>query len=145
MPAEVEPPELARLVTFSERPRVEDWSFRAALCRYAQPHPERVRDVLDVVRRIEFALAKHMKRMERDGPELWVELQGGSDGDELLGLLGTIVELDDLGDALADWAADRAGKHPEGRVDAVVAATARRLDELGIPREERVRPPGARD
>jgi hypothetical protein len=145
MPAEVTPPELARLVTFSERPRLEDWSLRAALCRYAQPHPERVREMLDVVRRIEFAIAKHTKRIEREGPDLWAALRGGSDGDDLLGLLGAVVELDELGDVLADWAVDRAGKHPEERVDAVVTATASRLDELGIPREERVRPPGAGD
>ena len=145
MPAEIEPPELAALVAYEERARVGDWSLRSALCRYAQPQPVRVREVLEHVRRIEFSLHKLQGRLAKDGPAVWAALQAGqTDGDLLLGLLDSMVELDRLGDVLADWANDRAGKHPEDVVDATTAEVGRRLDALGVPREERVRPPGPR-
>ena len=57
VPADIEPPELARLLDFAERPRTQDWSLRAALVRYAQPRPQSVSDLLDLVRRLEAALA----------------------------------------------------------------------------------------
>ena len=145
MPAEIEPPELADLVAYAERPRVGDWSLRSALCRYAQPQPVRVREVLELVRRIEFSLHKQHTRLGKEGPAVWEALQSGvTDDDPLLGLLDVMGELDRLGDVLADWADDRAGKHPEDAVDATTAAVARRLDDLGVPVEERVPPPGAR-
>jgi hypothetical protein len=146
--AEVEPPELARLVAFAERSRVGDWSLRSALCRYAQPQPRRVSEVLDVVRRIEFALHPMARQLVTDGPDLWSRLEAGPSDDDpdalLLGLLGAMVELDRLGDTLADWAEDRAGKHPEDVVDGTTTEVARRLDELGVVREERERPRASR-
>jgi hypothetical protein len=146
--AEVEPPELAQLVDFSERSRVGDWSLRSALCRYAQPQPKRVSEVLEVVRRIEAALQPQAKRLVKDGLALWSSLESGdvpADDAQLVGVLGAARELDRLGDTMADWAEARHGKHPEDEVDATTADVARRLDELGIPREERMRPPpGAR-
>ena len=148
MPAEVEPPELARLLDFAERSRAGDWSLRSALCRYAQPQPVRVSTVLDLVRRIDFALHPHAKLVDKEGPGLWDALESGAvpDGPAgfVVGLLGAMVELDRLGDTLADWALDRAGKHPEDAVDATTTDVARRLEELGVPHEERTRPPGAR-
>ena len=148
MPAEVEPPELARLIDFAERSRVGDWSLRSALCRYAQPQPQRVSTVLDLVRRIDFALHPHAKRLDKEGPALWAALESGDapDGPDglVLGLLGAMAELDRLGDTLADWALDRAGKHPENAVDATTADVAQRLEVLGVPEQERVPPPGAR-
>jgi hypothetical protein len=143
VPAEIQPPELARLVDFSERARQDDWSLRSALVRYAQPQPERVNDVLELVRRTEWALGKQSKRVEREGPELWAALESGTDGDDLVALLAVARELDDLGDVVAAWAVDRSGDAPEARVDAVVADVASRLDALGIPHEER--PPGPRN
>ncbi len=141
MPAEVAPPGLARLIDFAERSRVGDWSLRSALCRYAQPQPVRVREVLDLVRRIEFALHPHTKRLDKEGPALWAALQAGDGADDLVvGLLRAMVELDRLGDTLADWAEDRAGKQPEATVDAATADVARRLEVLGVPHEERTRP-----
>jgi hypothetical protein len=116
--------ELARLIDFAERPRTHDWSMRAALCRYAQPQPVRVSTVLDLVRRIEFAL------------------QGAaSAGDAYLGeLLRAASQLDHLGDTLAEWAVDRDEPRPDGVVDAVTADVARRLEALGVPHEDRPRP-----
>jgi hypothetical protein len=147
--AEVEPPELARLIDFAERPRAERWSLRAALCRYAQPNPERVSAILDLVRRIEGALHPHAKLVEREGRDLWVALgRGASPSDEpdgyVVGLLAAMTELDRLGDVLAEWAVDRAGERPDAAVDAVIADVAARLDALGVPVEDRTRPPRQR-
>jgi hypothetical protein len=140
VPAEIEPDELAALVDYQERPRVDDWSLRAALTRYAQPEPQRVGDLLEVVRRIEFAMGSYQKTIESDGPQLWKSLHDGdapATNDRLLGMLGAMVELDDLGERLATWAADPTTERPDDAVDATVAAVRRRLDELGIPSEER--------
>jgi hypothetical protein len=142
VPAEIEPPELARLVDFSERSRTDDWSLRSALVRYAQPQPQRVNDILDLVRRVEWALGKQSKRVERDGAELWAALESGDDGDDLVALLRAARELDGLGDVVVAWAVDRTGASPDARVDEVVADVVTRLESLGIPHEER---PGPRN
>jgi len=145
VPAEIEPPELARLVDFAERPRKSDWSLRSALVRYAQPEPQRVNDILELVRRVDATLGKHRARLERDGPALWEAVANGGDGPDayVVGVLRAARELDGLGEVLATWAVDRAGKRPDDEVDRVVADVAQRLDVLGVPREER--PPGPRN
>jgi hypothetical protein len=146
VPVEVRPPELANLVDFAERSRVDDWSLRSALCRYAQPEPVRVGQVLESLRRIEAALHGHAKLFEREGAALWAAVRGdGPAGDgwppEVVGLLQATALLDGLGERLAAWAVDRAGERPNAEVDDVVAEVTRRLDDLGIPREEREGPP----
>jgi hypothetical protein len=144
VPAEVAPPELARLVALAERPRTGDWSLRSALCRYAQPHPVRVSAVLDLVRRIEFALHPDAGRLAREGPALWAAVEADEADDPVVGLLRAMAELDDLGDTLADWAEDRSAHHPEAAVDATIADVSARLEALGVPHEERTRPPRQR-
>jgi hypothetical protein len=139
MPAEIQPPELAALLDYQERPRVDDWSLRAALTRYAQPEPERVGDLLEVVRRIEFALGSYQKVIESDGPQLWSAVQGAgasAPNDRLIGMLHAMVELDELGQQLATWAADPTTARPDEAVDATVGRVRRRLDDLEIPSEE---------
>lgn len=145
MPAEIEPPQLAALLDYQERPRVDDWSLRAALTRYAQPQPQRVGDLLAVVRRIEFAMGSYQKTVASDGPALWHTLQqdDGSTNDRLVGMLRAMTELDEVADRLAVWAADPSGDRPDAAVDSVVDAVSARLDVLDIPREER-QPPTAR-
>ena len=152
-PKEIQPPELAALADVAEHPHVANWSLRAALTRYAQPQPMRVSKLLEEVRRLEGALGAFTAALRRHGPEVWTALQAGDDtvagiGDDdgalLLGLLRTAVEVDRLSDALAEWAVDRAGERPDELVDAVTADVAQRLDALGVAREERVPPPGAR-
>jgi hypothetical protein len=137
---EIEPPQLARLIDFAERPRIEDWSLRAALVRYAQPEPERVSRIVELVRRIEWALGSHRRVIERAGQEIWSALQGDADRTgsyvEVVALLDVTSELDRLGDILAEWAVDLVGERPNAAVDAVTEAVARRLDELGVPWEE---------
>jgi hypothetical protein len=143
----VEPPQLAQLLEFAERPRIDDWSLRAALTRYAQPQPQRVSDLLDLVRRIEFAMGPHRDALEREGPQLWLAVQSSDAGpgtDRLVGLLRAMTELDRVGDALAAWAADPSGPRPDQDVDIVTQAVGRRLDDLGIPHEERQPPSRAR-
>jgi hypothetical protein len=142
MPAEVQPPELARLLDYQERPRVDDWSLRSALTRYAQPQPQRVGAVLEVVRRIDFSLRPHLKAVEKEGPAIWQALQSPSAGDLVVELLRITMDLDRLGDRLAAWAADPTGERPDADVDAAVATATARLEALGVPREERQRPSG---
>ena len=143
MADEVEPAELERLLDFAERPRVDDWSLRAALVRYAQPEPERAAQILELVRRIDAALRQHRKLFERDGPVVWMELTGSRSSNggspEVIGVLEAAVELDRLADRLAAWAVDRAGQRPD-HVDEVIADVGRRLDAHGVPRESRSRP-----
>jgi hypothetical protein len=62
----------------------------------------------------------------------------------VVGLLRAAAQLDALGDTLAGWAVDRSGSDPGASVDATTIAVAQHLDDLGIAREERERPPGAR-
>lgn len=146
MPVDVEPPELARLVDFAERPRVDDWSLRAALVRYAQPEPARVAQILELVRRIDAALATHRSVLERDGDMFWAavaDASGATDGPDaaVVGLLRAAAQIDRLGDRLAVWAVERAGDRPDAEVDAVVADVTAELDALGVPREQRTGPP----
>ena len=144
MTAELQPPELAALVDTAERPRAEHWSLRAALTRYAQPQPQRASAVIELLRRIEFALKPHTKRLEREGPAVWAELAGEAPAtdEHLVGLLQALAEVDRLGDVLATWAVDRAGERPDGLVDEAVAGVSARLEAMGVEREERpARPP----
>ena len=146
MPAEVEPPELAALLDYAERPRASGWSLRAALTRYAQPQPQRASDLIESMRRTEFGLPAHLKDVERNGPVVWAALQGGDAAgvdEHVLGLLRVLQDLDRVGDVVADWAVERAGERPDGEVEAAAAAASARLDELGVAHEERPRPTGA--
>lgn len=143
MPPELEPAELARLIDFAERPRVQDWSLRAALVRYAQGQPRRVSEVIELVRRLEFAIRPHLKSLARDGSAVWAALQsddGDSEAHAAVPLLRCMAELDRLGDVLAAWAADPTGDRPDAAVDETVAELSERLERLKVPREERQRP-----
>jgi hypothetical protein len=149
VPAPIEPPELALLVDYAERPRQGDWSLRSALVRYAQPEPGRVSSILEQVRRIDFALQPQSKRIERAGPELWHALRGEAqpataDDEVLVEVLRSAAQLDRLGDALAAWAIDPSGAKPDSEVDEVVAEVTRCLDDAGVAREERTGPPRGR-
>jgi hypothetical protein len=147
VPAEIEPPELARLVDFAEHPHTDDWSLRGALVRYAQPQPQRVNDLLDLVRRTQWALDRHSAVLHRDGDVLWALFESGSPPSDpeharILGLLGVAAELDRIGAVLAGWAVDISGEPPDAAVDATIAEVDERLDALGVPREERTPPRG---
>jgi hypothetical protein len=139
----VEPAELAQLIDFAERPHTENWSLRAALVRYASPQPQRVNDLLELVRRIQAALDAQSTILQRDGEKIWAALEQDErppDIAALVELLDAAQEIDRLGDALAVWAVDFSRPRPDDTVDAVIADVAARLDRLGIPREERVPP-----
>ena len=143
MPAEVEPAELAQLIDFAERPHTENWSLRAALVRYAQPQPQRVNDLLDLVRRIQAALGAQSATLQRNGTEIWDALEHDTrppDVAPLVELLDAAREIDRLGDVLAEWAVDITRPRPDDAVDAAVADVAGRLERLGIPHDERVPP-----
>jgi hypothetical protein len=131
----------------AERPRVDDWSFRAAMVRYGQPEPQRISEILELVRRLEAALQPSTKLLEKDGASVW---PAGADEDTtgehalIAGLLRAAVVLDRLGDHLASWAAKPEGAGPDAEVDAAVADVGARLDALGVPHESREGPPRRR-
>ncbi len=140
MPAELEPPELAALVDYAERGRTGDWSLRSALVRYAQGQPRRVRNLLELVRRLDAALHAHSRTLAKEGPAVWAAVSEARDDGEhapLVSLLLVARQLDDLAEELAAWAdAPRERPRPDEEVDAVTAAVAKRLAELGVPEEE---------
>jgi hypothetical protein len=145
VPVEIEPAGLAHLVDFAERPRTQDWSLRAALVRYAQPQPQRVNDLLDLIRRTQWALDRHVTVLQRDGAAVWEALEGvrpPSDREhaQVVELLRVAMELDRVGDVLAEWAVDIAGDRPDAAVDATIDAVDAQLDALGVPHEERTPP-----
>jgi hypothetical protein len=145
VPAELEPPALAQLVDFAERPRTQDWSLRAALVRYAQPQPQRVNDLLDLVRRTDWALGQHAGVLQRHGPAVWEALDGDalpSDQEQaqVVKLLRVVMELDRIGDVLAGWAVDISADRPDAAVDAATQEVGTRLDAIGVPHEERPPP-----
>jgi hypothetical protein len=137
MPADVEPPELARLLDTAERSRVGDWSLRSALTRYGQFQPVRVGAVLEVLRRCTGALRPHMRRIRKDGHALWAAIDGEPGDDAALRLLQTLRALDSLADTLAGWALDPTAPTPDDQVDGVVGRLSAQLDDLGVPRETR--------
>jgi hypothetical protein len=141
VPADIEPPELQRQLDFAERSREGDWSLRSALVRYAQPEPERASAVLSLVRRIEWALHQHADLLRREGAAIWSGVVAGDpppagQAGQVTELLRALRPLDELGDSLARWAADRAGDRPDTRVDDVTAEVARSIEALGVPDEE---------
>lgn len=149
MTAEIAPAELGLLLDYAERPRVGDWSLRAALTRYAQPQPQRASDLIEVMRRIELGLHPHLKEVQRNGEEYWEAVGGDGPRDDspvdapAVSLLRLMAEMDRLGDVLAGWAVSREGGRPDGAVDEMIANGRSVLDELGVAHEERVRPAGA--
>lgn len=149
MAPEVRPAALAEVLDVAERPRASGWSLRAALVRYAQPQPQRASDLIELVRRIESALRPSAKVLDRDGEAVWAAVQaldGSADVDaRLVALVRALVELDRVGELLSAWAvAAAADLRPDAAVDAAVADVTARLDALGVAREERPRPSGAR-
>ena len=123
--------------------------MRAALVRYASPQPQRVDDLLNLVRRLDGALGRQNALLARDGDQIWAALNGAAgvaaagDDADVIELLRAAVELDRIGDVLAAWAVDVSGDRPDAQVDAVIADVGPRLERLGVPQEERP-PPTAR-
>lgn len=145
MAADVRPAELAALLDVSERLRPSGWSLRAALVRYAQPQPQRASDLIELVRRIESALRPSAKELEREGPAVWEAVTGGTSDERLVALVQALLELDHIGERLSEWAVQASSaERPDAALDAVVADVTGRLEALGVEREERPRPPGAR-
>lgn len=143
---ELQPAGLAALVDHAERPRAGDWSLRAALVRLAQFEPGLVRDLMEPIRRLDHALHTHRARLAGDGPALWAVLtEGGDPADEeaerIVALLHVALDLDALADLVVAWAQDRTGPMPTDAVARTAAEVSRRLDDLGVEREDRGGPP----
>lgn len=146
---EPQPAGLAALVDHAERPRAGDWSLRAALVRLAQFRPGLVRDLMEPIRRLDRALHAHRARLLADGPGLWAALTAGEapgdpEGERIVALLQVAQDLDALADLVVAWAEDRSGPMPEDAVAGAATDVSRRLDELGVEREDSPGPAPAR-
>lgn len=138
--APLSPPALDDLVELAERSRVDDWTLRSALCRYAQPEPARVAAVLTLVRRWEAAVHGHLPVLRREGERYLAAAGAGDDADPaldatLVGLLRVGADLDRAGEVAAAWAVDRTGE-PADELDAAAERVGSALDDLGVPEEE---------
>lgn len=134
----------AQVIEYAERPRVDDWSLRAALVRYAQPEPARAGAVLELVRRTDGALKPYHRLLERS-PEL-AAVDPDDDGSlatleeparQAVALLAVARVLDQLGDVLATWASERSDDRPDAEVDALARQAFGMLGALGVERETR--------
>lgn len=117
----------AELLGLAERARRDDWTLRSALVRYAQPEPQRASAVLELVRRIDGALAPHARTIET----------GDDVDDTVRGVLDAAARLDDLAEILTAWAIDVARPQPDAEVDTIAREVFTALGALGVPRETR--------
>ena len=62
-PVEAQPQQ--SLVNYAESPRVDDWTMRSALVRFAQPEPVRASSLLELVRRLDTVLHHVARPLER--------------------------------------------------------------------------------
>ncbi|MGK2929254.1 MAG: hypothetical protein ACSLFO_06710 [Acidimicrobiales bacterium] len=131
--------DLEAVIDYAERPRVDGWSLRAALVRYAQPEPARAGAVLELVRRTDGALKPHLKRLARDPHLLTLTASDQTGGDDatVVALLRVALVLDQLGDVLAAWAAARSDDRPDAEIDAMARSAFVMLGDLGVARETR--------
>ena len=133
-----------RLVDYAESPRVDDWSLRGALVRYAQPEPARASAVLELVRRTDGALKPFARGLERalgpTDPQL-SPASFGSDGFTPSPAVRVDIRVADLARLAVD-AADEldeiiagyeevAPLHDEERSALPLLAVAVELDRLG--------------
>lgn len=143
------------LANYAESARVDDWTLRSALVRFAQPEPTRASVVLHLVRRLDAALqpavtaiAKRpalaeMARIVHTDPEALVPVVEGyeerielSDAERgAIALLSVAWEFDALAVSLTEWAVEAAPPPPLGLIDASCAEVKARLDALGVPEE----------
>jgi hypothetical protein len=110
------------------------------MVRYAQPEPEQVGRIVELVRRIEWALQAEAKLLQSEGPQLWAALietdDPGGPNARTVALLRATTEMDGLGDRLARWAVDPSQPRPTDEVDEVTTDVAARLDAINVPRED---------
>lgn len=140
--ADTAAPSPAELADYAERARIGDWTLRSALVRYAQLAPVAASAVLELVRRTDGALHPHRRGLETSTP---AELDAAThDGPPVVALLEVAAVLDELGDALASWADDRALPEPHDVVRRAGDRAFAMLAELGVPRETRPEGPPRR-
>ena len=54
------------LLNYAESPQADDWTLRSGLVRLAQPEPERVGDLLQVLRRLDAVLGQVTRDLQRN-------------------------------------------------------------------------------
>ncbi len=134
------------LIEYAERPRVDGWSLRAALVRYAQPEPARAGAILELIRRTDGALEPFAKLLS-ESPQLVSIACGdideetaenlGADEVTVVALVRVALALDRLGDVLATWASNRSDERPDVEIDAIARSAFVMLGDLGVAREAR--------
>lgn len=124
-----------RLADYAERPRIGDWTLRSALVRHAQRAPVAASAVLELIRRTDGALHPYRRALERTAV---ADIPVADGSPPVVELLLVAAILDELGEALAAWADDRAAvEPPDAAVDDAAGAAFRALASLGVPRETR--------
>lgn len=119
------------LANVSEVERHGGWSLRSGLVRYAQAQPVRAGALLEVVRRLEAALAPHRTGLEQGRTT-------ATDDPAVEALLEVAAVIDELADLVAVWAEDpRSHVRPDAALDRCVTETTARMDALGVAREVR--------
>lgn len=104
--------EIRTLLQVSESPRVDDWTLRSALVRFAQPQPELASAILESVRRTQAALDPIARELLRHG--VVTDRRLGTSGDG-----GLAPPIDPLPDVRVADLARVVRIHPAG--DDVVA------------------------
>lgn len=136
-------PDLPPILEYAEQPRLDGWSLRGALVRYAQPEPARAGAVLELVRRTDSALKPYHRLLERR-PELLSAVADNATSSDLEGdereavsLLAVAYVLDELGELLARWASARSDERPDAEVDDLARRAFAMLGVIGVARETR--------
>ncbi|MBT8240045.1 MAG: hypothetical protein KJN63_02330 [Acidimicrobiia bacterium] len=170
----VEVDEQNSILNYAESSRHGDWTLRSALVRLAQPQPLRSEAVLQLVRRLDAALKPVTRSLQRYGVCSRRSIPGGAQhvadirlvdlagDDEVLDAYRELVELDDaelaavhlvrlaldvdeLSDTLAAWAAAGPSDPPVVEIDRTCARVLKSMNDSGVPEEPRWdRTPGSR-
>ena len=143
VPADLEPPALARLVDFAERPRTDDWSLRAPRSSATRsPNRSASNDLLDLVRRLDSALGRYSTVLQRDGDAVWAVLDGGGKPADERQARSSICSASRRSSTVSATCSPSGpstspATRPDDAVDDVIDEIGAQLDALGVPHEER--------
>ncbi len=154
------------ILNYAEAPREKDWTLRSALVRLAQPHPLRSEAVLQLVRRLDAAIKPMVRSLQQHGVTSQRSIPGGaqnisdtrlvdvvSDSDVLAAyrerielndaeqasvqLVRLALQMDELADRLATWAAAGSSDPPLAEIDHTCARVLKAMNDGGVPEEPR--------
>lgn len=154
------------ILNYAEAPRNGNWTLRSALVRLAQPHPLRSEAVLQLVRRLDAAIKPMMRPLQQHGVQSRRSIPRGADqiadirlvdlvsDPEVLAayremveldeaelasvhLVRLAVDLDELANTLAAWAATGLGDPPVAEIDSTCARVLESMNTSAVPEEPR--------